>query len=55
VDTKPAGLTGPDDDSGSDFAVLFKGNRATNKADVDSAGSYGIDKNGAYAIADSLH
>lgn len=51
-DTNTTGLTGPIDDDMSVFNALVKGDGVTNKADVTSAGSFGIGKNAAYAVSD---
>lgn len=50
-DRNTTGLTGPVGDPTSVFTALVKGDGVTNKADVTSAGSYGIGKNAAYAVS----
>jgi hypothetical protein len=51
-DRNTTGLTGPTTDPTSVFTALVKGDGVTNKADVTSAGSFGIGKNAAYAVSD---
>lgn len=51
-DENTTGLTGPVEDPESVFTALVKGDGVTNKADVDSAGSFGIGKNAAFAVTD---
>lgn len=51
-DRNTTGLTGPTTDPRSVFTALVKGDGVTNKADVTSAGSFGIGKNAAFAVSD---
>lgn len=51
-DRNTTGLTGPTTDPQSVFTALVKGDGVTNKADVTSAGSFGIGKNAAFAVSD---
>ncbi|SDY18912.1 hypothetical protein SAMN05518669_11015 [Variovorax sp. YR634] len=51
-DYHTTGLKGPTTDPGSVFAALVKGDGVTNKAEMTSAGSFGIGKNAAFAVSD---
>ncbi|MDQ1192134.1 hypothetical protein QE419_000900 [Brevundimonas vesicularis] len=51
ADFNTTGLTGPTNDPHSVFTALVKGDGVTNKPGEDSAGSFGIGKNAAYAIS----